>query len=80
LHGKSSPPQDAPLLGAERPALRGGQGYHGVGMRLGCHHISAILADEGPEAFRIRQTGEMLPLPGQDQSLLIPLSGLVGIT
>ena len=59
--------------------MRGGQGHQGVGMRLGGRHVSAALADEGHKAFRIRQTGEMFPLPGQDQGLLTPLPGLVGI-
>ena len=60
-------------------ALRGGQGQQGVGMRLGGRHVSAALADEAHKAFRIRQPGEMLPLPGQGQRLLTPLLGLVGI-
>ena len=62
VHGQGPPPQDASLLGAERPTVRGGQGEQGVAMRLGGHHISAALVDETHKAFRIGQTGEMAPL------------------
>jgi len=50
--------------------VHGCEGQQGVGMRLGRRHITAALADEAYKVFRIRQRGDMVPLPGQGQDLL----------